>query len=79
MIGESSRVYSSGETVALAGVYEVVGINRAKATTTGEFSIRHLNIGDLFPSYRGRAVNWHLVPTPETNAEPVLASAKPSR
>lgn len=61
MPNKASTVYQSGESVIIAGTYEVVGVDRSVKAKTGEFAIRELEAGEHFPNYSGRAVAWHLI------------------
>ena len=58
---QTHAIYQSGEVVPTAGMYEVVGTKRTGKTSTGEFALRELQIGERFPCYEGRMVAWHFI------------------
>ncbi|HVO69250.1 MAG TPA: hypothetical protein VMT24_04345 [Aggregatilineaceae bacterium] len=73
MQAQTAKIFQSGEKVPMTGVYEVAGAEHDRPSpmptrrATGELEspVRELQQGDMFPSYKGRAVIWHLC-----NAQP---------
>jgi hypothetical protein len=74
MSEQAPTIYQSGQTVDISGTYEVIGSKRRTKTATGEFAVRELAVGDVFPNYEGRSVAWHLL---STTAQFSLASTEP--
>lgn len=60
MTGTKDTLYQSGESVAVAGTYEAVGVAPEDAANRKEKAIQSLQKGDLFPNYEGRAILWRL-------------------
>jgi hypothetical protein len=56
---ESTHLFQSGESVQIEGTYEVIGAD-PKASYGDEQPIRAFQLGELFPSFKGRAVCWRL-------------------
>lgn len=59
-----TSIYQSGQTVTIAGIYEVVGVKPIadkSLTERREKPVRELRVGDQFPSFEGREVSWHLM------------------
>jgi hypothetical protein len=56
----SSCVYQTGQLVPFNGTYEVVGANLATVSHKPEHPIRILHINEVFPTYEGWEVCWHI-------------------
>jgi hypothetical protein len=55
-----SRVYQTGQLVPVNGTYEVVGANLTTASPKLENPILILHINEVFPTYEGWEVCWHI-------------------
>ena len=55
------EIYQSGEKVPFNGTFKVVGISLADAEQSYERGIRQLKAGEVFATYEGMEVCWHLV------------------
>jgi hypothetical protein len=67
---ESSHLFQSGESVQIEGTYEVIGAD-PKASYGDEQPIRSFQFGELFPSFKGRAVCWRLTTLLPSSIPPV--------
>lgn len=65
---QTTVIFQSGQSVPTTGMYEIVGTNRK--TKTGEFTLRLLTCGEMFPFLEGRSVAWHEL---DSEASHVLA------
>ncbi len=61
MMDAKDTLYQSGESVAMTGTYEAVGVDLADVVNKKEKAVQSLQKGDLFPNYEGRAILWRLV------------------
>jgi hypothetical protein len=67
MSDQVNTLYQSGQIVPTTGIYEVAGAEHDRPSpmptrrATGELEspVRELREGEMFPSYKGRAVMWH--------------------